>query len=461
MSDFTAFQTSFKGDLVTPTDPGYEQAIDRWASNAARKAKVVAFVKDPSDVALAIKYAKDNSIPIAIRGGGHSASGASSTEGGLVLDLSKYINGVTVDAEKRLGYVGGGAVWKTVDETAIKYGLATVGGTVNHTGVGGLILGGGYGWLSGQHGLAIDNLVQATVVVADGRALTASATENPDLFFGIRGGGCNFGVVTEFVLQLHPQRATVFAGPVIFAPPQLESVATALDKWTTTRCEKESIFSVMTRGPDGKPCVVAFVFYNGSEAEGREAYKFLFDLGPVASMAAEIPYETLNTLQNQVATPSLNYYMTGAQLSGIPSGELNSKLFERVTQLSEKDFNVNFIIELIPHGKINGVAPDATPYRRNLKGNGLMLIQWKHDTPEYSQKAKDAVRELSSLLRSDGEGYGNYGGNIDSASAIKDGVAPPDKSRKLFGDHYPKLQAIKKKYDPDTIFNKWFLIAPA
>lgn len=132
MANFTTFQQSFKGDLVTPTDAGYEQAIDRWAHNAARKAEIVAFVKDTSDVALAIQYAKNNNLPIAIRGGGHSASGASSVEGGLVIDLSRYINGVTVDPEKRLGYVGGGALWKTVDETAIQYGLATVGGTVNH-----------------------------------------------------------------------------------------------------------------------------------------------------------------------------------------------------------------------------------------------------------------------------------------------------------------------------------------
>ena len=132
MSTFLSFKESFKGDLVTPTDPDYEDAIERWAHNAVRRAKIVAFVKDADDVSLAIKYAKANSIPIAIRGGGHSAAGASSIEDGLVIDLSKYINGVTVNAEKRLGYVGGGAVWKTVDYTCIQYGLATVGGTVNH-----------------------------------------------------------------------------------------------------------------------------------------------------------------------------------------------------------------------------------------------------------------------------------------------------------------------------------------
>ena len=128
----SASLTEFKGDLVRPGDPGYDDALKRWAANASRKASVVAFVKDEADVALAIKYARDSDLPIAIRGGGHSAAGASSIENGLVIDLSRYMNGVTVDAEEKLAYVGGGALWETVDKTAIEYGLASVGGTVNH-----------------------------------------------------------------------------------------------------------------------------------------------------------------------------------------------------------------------------------------------------------------------------------------------------------------------------------------
>ena len=135
--DFDAFKASFKGDLITPGEDGYEAAIARWAKNAARKAAVVAFVKDAEDVSRAITYAKQAKLPIAIRGGGHNPSGASSSEGGLVIDLHRHLNVARVDPEKRLGYVGGGAIWETVDQTAIKYGLATVGGTVNHTGVGG------------------------------------------------------------------------------------------------------------------------------------------------------------------------------------------------------------------------------------------------------------------------------------------------------------------------------------
>ncbi len=126
------FKAAFKGDIVTPGDSDYDQAIARWARNAARKAAIVAFVKDPVDVALAVKYANAANLTIAIKGGGHNPSGASSSEGGLVIDLSRYLNGVTVDAEKKLGYVGGGAIWETVDKTAIEHGLATGGGTVNH-----------------------------------------------------------------------------------------------------------------------------------------------------------------------------------------------------------------------------------------------------------------------------------------------------------------------------------------
>ena len=131
MSSFDSFKSAFKGDIITPSDPDYEKAIARWARNAARRAAIVAYVKDPEDVSLAIKYAKSEKLSIAIRGGGHSPAGASSSEGGLVIDLSRYLNGVRIDAEKKLGYVGGGAIWETVDLEAIKHGLATVGGTVN------------------------------------------------------------------------------------------------------------------------------------------------------------------------------------------------------------------------------------------------------------------------------------------------------------------------------------------
>jgi FAD/FMN-containing dehydrogenase len=164
---------------------------------------------------------------------------------GVCIDLSRHFNTTRVDPNNKLAYVGGGAVWKTVDCAAIAHGLATVGGTVNHTGVGGLSLGGGYGWLSGEHGLVIDNLTQATVVIANGSVVTASPTSHPGLFWAIRGGGGNFGVVTEFVLKLHPQRKTVFAGLIIFPPSMLNQVMEAADAWWPKIRKKEGALIII------------------------------------------------------------------------------------------------------------------------------------------------------------------------------------------------------------------------
>jgi FAD/FMN-containing dehydrogenase len=156
-------EAGFTGDLVTSSDPDYQASLKRFVKNAQKNAALIAFVRSAEDVARVINFASTNSIPFVVKGGGHSTSGASSTDGGIVIDLSRYLITVRVDEENKLGYVGGGAVWRHVDEEAIKYGLAAVAGNVNHTGVGGLTLGGGYGWLMGEHGLVIDNLVQVCI----------------------------------------------------------------------------------------------------------------------------------------------------------------------------------------------------------------------------------------------------------------------------------------------------------
>ncbi|KAI0249110.1 hypothetical protein BJV78DRAFT_723696 [Lactifluus subvellereus] len=158
--DISAFKENFKGDIVTPGDAEYKKAIARWVANAEHLARLVAFVKDTDDVALALQYARTNNLQVAICSGGHSASGASSVADGLVIDLSRYLNYAIVDPEKCTARVGDGSIWETVDRESIKHGLATVAGTVNHTGVAGLLLGGGYGYLTSQHGLVIDNLIQ-------------------------------------------------------------------------------------------------------------------------------------------------------------------------------------------------------------------------------------------------------------------------------------------------------------
>jgi len=456
MTSFKDFQAHFKGDIVTSQDAGYEQAIDRWATNATRRAAVVAFVKGPEDVGLAVKYAREAALPIAIRGGGHSSAGTSSSENGLVIDLSRYLNQVRVDPEQKLTYVQGGATWKAVDEAAIKHGLAAVASTVNTTGVGGSTLGGGYGWLSGAHGLAIDNTVQVTVVTADGCVLTASETQNSDLFWGIRGGGSNFGVVTEFVFKLHPQRATAFAGSLIFHPNKVEQVGAFLDQWWPTAKPEEGMLVGLTR-MHTDPIIIASLFFNGPEEEGRKRYKGLIDVGSIVDNTKQVPYEQVNGLMNAAVAWGSCHYFTGGLLRRKPSQDINSERQKRLLELAAvaPDFTITVMHEFIPRQKTNSVPANATPYRRDLPGNVLIALQWKDNTTENAQKAQ----EIAETIDRGPQAYGNYTPESDALPVSA--LIPAERTKALFGEAYPKLQAIKSKYDPEMVFNKWFNIVPA
>ncbi len=192
ITDVTSLLSSTSTEIRDPSHPRYGASIQRWSRAAEKPAGLALVPTTAHEVSLVVKYATENNLDLAIRGGGHSTAGASSTNGGLLIDLSR-MSSVRVDSDKNLLYVGGGATWGQVDNEAWKHGLATVGGTVSDTGVGGLALGGGYGWLSGQHGLTIDNIVEVEMVLADGRVVRCSEREESDLFWAVRGAGQNFG----------------------------------------------------------------------------------------------------------------------------------------------------------------------------------------------------------------------------------------------------------------------------
>ncbi|KAJ2912202.1 hypothetical protein MD484_g8212, partial [Candolleomyces efflorescens] len=456
-----------KGDVVTPDSPDYKAALARWATNAERNAKVVVFVKDAQDVGIALKYAKENNLAIAVRGGGHNAAGASSVENGLVIDLSRYINTVRIDADSRLGHVGGGAVWKSVDEEAIKHGLATVGGTVNHTGVAGLTLGGGYGWLTNRYGLATDNLRQATVVTADGSILTANEQENSDLFWGIRGGGGNFGVVMEFVFQLYPQRKTVFAGMVVYAPDSLQKIVEVTKAWWPKAGENEAMCQVATLDPEGRPVMVLLLFYNGAESEGRANFRQFLDIGPIVDMAKELPFEELNGLQNEQSKPGLGAYFRGVSQK-VPDFPSTLKVLLEAGEIARtQKFTPSIIYEYFPLHKVNAVPIDATAFRRELTPNILLTFAWdggKERTEEARSTAQKLVDILvagqSGLTKSEKFGYTNY--DTEAAAAeVRNAAGSEERSKLAFASNYPRLQQIKKKYDPENVFNRWFPIIPA
>lgn len=461
MSSFESLKAPFKGDIVTASDPDYGTAISRWAKNAERSAKFVAFVKDAEDVKLALDFAKTEKLPIAVRGGGHNPAGASSSDGGLVIDLSRYLAGVTVDPEKKLGYVGGGAIWETVDKAAITHGLATVGGTVNHTGVAGLTLGGGYGWLSGEHGLTIDNLVQATVVIADGSIVTANADENSDLFWAIRGGGCNFGVVTEFVFRLHDQRKTVYAGHLIFPGPLVKQLIQVTNEWQKNQPKNAGMMQALTRSPPPEclPCCICVVFFNGSEEEGRKEFKSFLDLNPI-DLTSEIPYEKLNTTQNARLYHGQSVFFKGVKFSQLQPEDVVAVL-DTASQLTEDgSCRMLCIFEYFSGKTIDAVPSNATAmYNRSFQKNSLAVCLWDENTPENQTIGRQKCYTISDLVSSftkDTElarkrAYGNY--VVENLS--------PDHSAVLFGDNYPKLQKVKQKYDPEMLFKNWFPITPA
>ena len=250
------------------------------------------------DISLIIQYAKLNSLNFAVRGGGHSTSGASSVEGGIVIDLS-LLRGVAVDVEQLVVSVEGGALWEDVDKATAVHSLSVVGGTVNHTGVGGLTLGGGHGWLSGKYGMVVDNLLSVSVVLASGELVEASETQNADLFWAMRGAGQNFGVAVNFTFKAHPQPKPLWAGVLIFTPDKLEHIVKFANSFESKASgEAAFAFGFSAPPPMNLPVIITACVHDGSEAEAVSIFGPLIALGPVLNTTTEMPYAEVNSIIN-------------------------------------------------------------------------------------------------------------------------------------------------------------------
>ncbi|PVF97284.1 FAD-binding domain-containing protein [Serendipita vermifera] len=472
----------FTGDLVVPSDPDYQAAISRFAKNAQRNAAIVAYVKTPEDVARVIKFASANSVPLVVKGGGHSTAGASSIENGIVIDLSRYMKKVRIDKEKKLGYVGGGAIWKDLDVEAIKYGLAAVTGTMNLVGVGGLTLGGGMGWLMGEYGMVIDNLLQATIVTADGTIRTINAEVEADLFWAIRGGGTNFGCVTEFVYRLYPQRATVYAGPLVFLPSAVEEVTAAMGEWYKGASEKEGAFLVTTsQGFFSGPSIIVWIFFNGDEEEGKMRFKKIIDLVPVANLATMLPYEQLNGMLNQFFPYGANSRISSViradlppstastifnkqlELVNIPSAFRAINPYTMARELNTIDLAIWW--EFFPLRRQSSLAPDATAFRMRVPYPLAAIgATWPADGVGAEIEAKETIDALKSFCEVELRAtFGPSGPHVDATgygNSEVHGVTTLDSAQLLFGGNYPRLQKIKAKYDPNSMFKSWFPIRP-
>ncbi|KAG8727574.1 hypothetical protein FRC12_022393, partial [Ceratobasidium sp. 428] len=418
----------FFGGIVTQSHPDYHNAISRWAYNAQRPARVVAYPRFVTDVFAAISYAYKHSLPIAVRGGGHSCAGTSSSTGGLVIDLSRHFSRVRIDVANRIAFVGGGAVWRDVDEAAIQYRLAAVGGTVNHTGVGGLTLGGGYGWLTGQYGLACDNVIAATIITpgaADQNgnvhptSRTVSAVSDPDLYFAIRGGGGNFGVITEFAIRLHVQRRLVWSGTIVYAPERLEELFTALEEWWQEagagRKPGEAALVFFFVDPVAtEPRIGVRPFFNGGAHEGKLRFGFLFAIPHLVDQTREIPYELMNSQQNEQAQPGDNMYMTGTSRNNF-SPEVARALFDTFTEIAVSPYTASaLIVEYLPLHLVRAYSSELSAFPGRAKGDNIVfLVHWPRENEEGS--VETARSQATRLKETIWESERAVGGDVDSA----------------------------------------------
>jgi FAD binding domain len=414
-------------DIRISGDENYSLSIKRWSSGAVKPAGIAIVPTTAEEISKAIKYAAQHDLDVAVKGGGHSTAGASSTDGGILFDLDK-MRKIDVDTEKKLLYVQGGANWGDVDQATHPLGLATVGGTVADTGVGGLALGGGYGWLTGQHGLTIDCMVECTVVVAGGEIIKASEEENPDLFWALRGAGQNFGVVTEFVLQAFDQAPEVWAGMLLYpATPEnivkvTEGINAAYAPDATGKARVKGLgcggFGFASPPPaEGALMVLVPIIWFGAPEEGREVYKELFDAGPVVNTVAMVPYPQINTM---LAPPyGLRASMKGAAFRLPLRPDFTQQMFDEFEKFmkSSEDVGISLLLwELVDAFKLNELSAGSFA-NRGMHMNGMICPIWTK--PENDDQCRQWARMMNEHFKKELEVHGQRTGPSEELATVR------------------------------------------
>ena len=416
------------------------------------------YVGSAEDVSATILLSRKHFVSFVVSGGKHSSGGASSTEGGLVIDLAK-MRKVVVDPATKTVRVQGGCIWKDVDEAAAEYGLAMVGGTVNHTGVGGLTLGGGYGWLSGRYGLTIDSLLEVQMVLADGSIRTVSKDQNPDLFWAIRGAGRCFGVVVEFKFQTYEQTNLVWAGQLVFPMAKVDGIVDFANNLVATSNGDSPLNVGITAPPfmGGSPAVITSVFHNGPKSEAERVFQPLLDMEPVMNSKQERPYREINGMMNHAVEYGGRKLSKGASfLTPLRADFIRSVIpdLERLHLTVPGSKNSILVFEFLKPDVWCQVPQDATAFaHRSTHQNLLIGPFWANAEDDQKcrlwahQIAKKAHVKLDHAKRACGkeEEPISEHGNYDSLTA---------NARDIFGSNFDRLCDLKAKYDPDNIFDK-------
>ena len=446
--EITELRAALGARLIEPHHDAYEEARRVWNGMIDRRPALIVRCTGVSDVLSAVRFAKANGLRAAIRGGGHNVAGNAVCDGGIVVDLS-LMQGVRVDPESKTARAQGGATWGKFDRETQAFGLATTGGLISTTGIAGFTLGGGIGWLVRKHGLTCDNLVAADVITADGRFIKASSSEDSDLFWGLRGGGGNFGVVTSFEYNVHPLGPIVLAGVAFYTADK----ATELLRFYRGYVEKvpddltSAVFFVtgppapfMPAHLHGAPLVAIALCYAGKIEDGESVVAPLKSFGPPdVDMIGPMPYLALQTMLDDLAAPGLQNYWKSETIGPLTDDAI-------ATFVAKSKGMPSPITHIDIHhmgGAVNRVAPDATAFhQRDARFIVNIVSTWTD--PAQNAAQTEWTRGVFEALRpfSTGGAYLNFLGDEGE-----------DRVRAAYGDEkYRRLAQLKKKYDPTNLF---------
>ncbi len=446
--DTSALRGNLRGDVVLAGEAGYDEARRVWNGNVNRRPALIARCVNPDDVRHAVGFAARRGLLVSVRGGGHSAPGYGTNDGGMVIDLTP-MKSISVEQAKRTAVAEGGVLWREFDAATQMHGLATTGGTVSNTGIAGLTLGGGLGWLMGKHGATVDNLIAAEVVTADGELRRASATEHPDLFWALRGGGGNFGVVTALEYRLHPV-TQVLGGMVLHTLDKATDVLRFYRDFCATLPDEAEAYAALVTSPEGAPMVAMVLGYNGPIEEGERVLAPARRFGqPAADLVAPMPYSTRQTmLDTPNAEHGLHRYWRSAFTEQL-SDDLIGILVEGAARFSSP-LSALFLFHV--HGAVTRVPGDATAFgARRTQWDFDAIGQWQDgaESPKHIGWVRDIWGQLEPHLQ--GSAYVNHIAADDR----------PEKVRASFGQNYQRLREVKAVYDPANLFRVNSNIPPA
>jgi FAD/FMN-containing dehydrogenase len=438
---------SLRGALLLPGQPGYDEARRVLNASIDKHPALVVQPSGPADVRTAVDFARANALLLAVKCGGHSYGGKSTCDGGMQIDLSR-LRGVRVDPAARVAYVAGGSLLGELDHEAMSLGLVTTAGTVSHTGVGGLTLGGGFGRLARRYGLALDNLIAVDIVTADGRLLRASAEENPDLFWGVRGGGGNFGVVTGFEFRLHPMQRQVIGGDLVFPIARARELVNFYAEFAAGAPDELYVDAAMLAPPGGRPGIVEIsVCHSGAAGEAERALAPLRKLGkPLSDTIGAVDYVALQRSTDQRDARNFGMYLKSGFLDDFPEA-VPSAVIEGF-QADPERFTAAFFQQ--SGGAIGRVAKDATAFpHRSSRFNLLTAVRW--------DIAQDGARHIAY-----GRDYWSRLGKFTNGYYTNEVANEPQRQvDENYQGNIGRLVALKTKYDPGNLFRLNANVKPA